>query len=329
MPYTYRLTRIIPASPLDVYEAWLDSEAHSQMTGAEARMSNKVGADFAAWDDYIRGRNLELVPGERIVQAWRTSKFTGENEDSIVTITLEEADDGTLLTLVHSNVPDEQRNYEEGGWESNYFAPMRAYFASLAEEDEAEEDVDELEEEEEESAEEHNGDEDDEDDEDEEDDEEEEDEDDEDDDEDEDEDEEDEDEEDEDEEDEDEDEDEDEEDELKEAPEEERVAKGLEEPEHAPRRPPAVKRTASRTAKKAAPRGKALSGKKTKRAAAAPRKAKLKAKPKSKRKPKLMRKAKKKTVAKRARPAAKKAKRAASKTKSAGGKRARRRAQRL
>jgi uncharacterized protein YndB with AHSA1/START domain len=305
MPYTYRLTRIIPASPLDVYEAWLDSEAHSQMTGAEARMSDKIGADFSAWDDDVRGRNLELVPGERIVQAWRTSKFTGENEDSIVTITLDRADDGTLLTLVHSNVPDEHRHNEEGGWESNYFAPMRAYFADLAEEDEAE--ADELDEEEEDNEQEGNGDEDEEDDEDEEEDDED------DDDEDEDEDDEDDDDEDED----DEDEDEDEEGELKEVLVEERVAIWPKEPEHAPPRPPAVKRTARRPAKKAA-RAKALPGKKTKRAAVVPRKGKRKSKVK------LVGKAKKRTAAKRARPAAKKAKRAASKKKSAGRKRARR-----
>lgn len=311
MPYTYRLTRIIPASPLDVYEAWLDSEAHSQMTGAEARISDKVGADFSTWDDSIRGRNLELVPGARIVQAWRTSKFTGENEDSIVTIILEEADDGTLLTLVHSNVPDEQKNYAEGGWESNYFAPMRAYFASLAEEDEAQQDgkTDELESKEEDRSEEDNGDKEDEDEEDEGEDEEDDDEE-EDEDEDEDEDEEDEDDDDEN------DEDEEEEAELKEEFEEQRVAKKPEEPEQAPPRAPTVKRAAGRPAKKAVPRAKAIPGKKTK--ATAPRKAKLKSKRK------LMGKAKKKTAAKRGRPAAKKAKRAASKKKSAGRRRARR-----
>jgi len=315
MPYTYRLTRIIPASPLDVYEAWLDSESHSQMTGAEARMSDKIGADFSAWDDDVRGRNLELVPGERIVQAWRTSKFTGENEDSIVTITLEQADDGTLLTLVHSNVPDEHRHNEEGGWESNYFAPMRAYFAGLAEDDEAE--VDELEEEEEDNEREGNGDEDEEDDEDEGEDDEDEDEDD------------DEDDEDEDDEDEDEEEEEEEEGELKEVVVEERVAIWPREPEHAPPGSPAVKRTAKRPAKKAAG-AKSVPGKKTKRAAAARRKAKRKpkaklmGKAKKKTAAKLMRKAKKRTAAKRARPAAKKAKRAASKKKSAGRKRARR-----
>jgi hypothetical protein len=82
----------------------------------------------SAWDGYISGRNLELVPGERIVQSWRTSEFADEHGDSVITILLQEADEGTLLTLEHSNVPDEQRSYEEAGWQENYFEPMVAYF---------------------------------------------------------------------------------------------------------------------------------------------------------------------------------------------------------
>lgn len=133
MPYTYRLTSVIPATPQEIYDAWLDSETHSEMTGADATMSDEVGAEVSAWNGDITGRNLELVPGERIVQSWRTSKFDDEHEDSIVTLTLEGTDEGTLLTLVHSNVPEDQKGYEEGGWESNYFEPMRLYFAGLEE----------------------------------------------------------------------------------------------------------------------------------------------------------------------------------------------------
>ena len=128
MPYTFTLTTTIPASPDEIYQAWLDSLAHSEMTGGAANMSEQLGAEVSAWDGYISGRNLELVPGERIVQSWRTSEFADEHGDSVITILLEEADEGTLLTLEHSNVPDEQRSYEEAGWQENYFEPMVAYF---------------------------------------------------------------------------------------------------------------------------------------------------------------------------------------------------------
>ena len=129
MPYAFTLTTTIPASAQEIYEAWLDSIAHSEMTGAEASMSDEVGTDVSAWDGYITGRNLELVPGERIVQSWRTTEFEDEHEDSIITLILEELEDGTLLTLAHTNVPDEQTSYELGGWEKHYFEPMKEYFA--------------------------------------------------------------------------------------------------------------------------------------------------------------------------------------------------------
>jgi uncharacterized protein YndB with AHSA1/START domain len=129
MPYAYVLTTTIPASPEEVYAAWLDSRAHSNMTGGAATMSDQIGAEVSAWDGYITGRNLELVAGQRIVQSWRTSEFGDEHVDSIITVVLEEVSDGTLLTLEHKDVPDEQRSYQGGGWQSNYFEPMVAYFA--------------------------------------------------------------------------------------------------------------------------------------------------------------------------------------------------------
>jgi uncharacterized protein YndB with AHSA1/START domain len=128
MHYAYKLTTTLPASAQDIYEAWLDSLAHTEMTGSEAIMSDEVGDEVAAWDGYISGRNLELVPGERIVQSWRTTQFTDEHEDSQIIVTLKAVEDGTLLTLEHTNVPDAQRSYEEGGWQEHYFDPMKEYF---------------------------------------------------------------------------------------------------------------------------------------------------------------------------------------------------------
>jgi uncharacterized protein YndB with AHSA1/START domain len=123
---------VIPASAREIYEAWLDSVAHSEMTGGQARMSDEIGAEMSAWDGYIIGRNLELVPHERIVQSWRTTEFADEHGDSIITVTLEDDDGGTLLTLVHSNVPDEQTSYEQGGWQEHYFEPMTEFFSKRA-----------------------------------------------------------------------------------------------------------------------------------------------------------------------------------------------------
>jgi uncharacterized protein YndB with AHSA1/START domain len=129
MSYDFTLTDVIPASPRAIYDAWLDSRGHTAMTGGKAKMSAKLGAPVSAWDGFIWGENLELVPGKRIVQSWRTTKFTEQDQDSTIAVILTPVDGGTRLTLKHSNVPDGQTSYETGGWQSHYFEPMKKYFA--------------------------------------------------------------------------------------------------------------------------------------------------------------------------------------------------------
>jgi activator of HSP90 ATPase len=127
MTLEFAITTTLPASPEDVYGAWLDSAAHSAMTGSKAEVSDQVGAEFSAWDGYISGRNLELEPGRRIVQAWRTVEFTEAEGDSRLEIDLKPVEAGTKLTLRHSELPEHGEQYRQG-WEDNYFEPMKAYF---------------------------------------------------------------------------------------------------------------------------------------------------------------------------------------------------------
>ena len=64
-----KVTATIPASPKQIYDAWLNSKAHGKMTGSKATASVKTGGKFTAWDNYISGKNLELIPGKRILQS--------------------------------------------------------------------------------------------------------------------------------------------------------------------------------------------------------------------------------------------------------------------
>jgi hypothetical protein len=59
----------------------------------------------------------------------RTSEFDDEAEDSRIEVVLVPAGQGTEIRIRHSNVPADQRGYEEGGWQESYFEPMRTYFA--------------------------------------------------------------------------------------------------------------------------------------------------------------------------------------------------------
>jgi activator of HSP90 ATPase len=127
--YDFEQSDVIPASPTAIYETWMSSEGHTAMTGGEAVVDPRVGGTFTAWDDYITGRTLELEPGRRILQSWRTSEFTDREGDSHIEVLLEAVDGGTLVRLRHSGVPVDHRGYEDGGWRDNYFEPMKTYFA--------------------------------------------------------------------------------------------------------------------------------------------------------------------------------------------------------
>lgn len=102
------------------------------MTGAEAEVDARVGGTFTAWDGYISGKNVELVPGKRIVQTWRTTEFTRTQADSRIEVTLRRSGESTRLTLKHSDVPADQADDYRQGWEEHYFEPMRSYFSDEA-----------------------------------------------------------------------------------------------------------------------------------------------------------------------------------------------------
>jgi uncharacterized protein YndB with AHSA1/START domain len=129
MAIEFTVSDVIPASPREIYDAWLSSEGHAKITGGQpAKASPEVGAAFKAWDDYIDGTNLKLEPSKRIVQSWRTTNFESGAPDSQIEVLLEAVPDGTKVTLHHTNVPDGQPNYQEG-WQRHYFEPMKRHFS--------------------------------------------------------------------------------------------------------------------------------------------------------------------------------------------------------
>jgi activator of HSP90 ATPase len=60
------------ASPAQIYEALLNAKQFSAFSGGrQAEIDRNVGGAFSLFAGHIVGRNLELVPDRRIVQAWR------------------------------------------------------------------------------------------------------------------------------------------------------------------------------------------------------------------------------------------------------------------
>ena len=126
---SFAISASLPATPEQIYKAWLSSEGHSQMTGSQAEVQGGSGGSFQAWEGYIWGKTLEVEPYRRIVQAWRTSEFPDDSPDLRVEILLEESGDGTKVTIVHTDIPKGQGEGYKQGWEDFYFTPMRAHFS--------------------------------------------------------------------------------------------------------------------------------------------------------------------------------------------------------
>lgn len=124
-----------------VYEALTDAKQFNkvvQLSGAvqsgmvpagkSVEVSPDAGGAFSAFGGYITGRQVELVPNERIVQAWRAASW-GPGQYSIARFELVEQGSGTKLVFDHTGFPPDQREHLAQGWKANYWEPLEKYFA--------------------------------------------------------------------------------------------------------------------------------------------------------------------------------------------------------
>jgi uncharacterized protein YndB with AHSA1/START domain len=127
---TIRQTVVLPGTPMEVYRALMTTRGHQGFSGADARISPKVGGEFMAWGGYIHGTNLELVPGKLIVQSWVPSdKMWPKGHLSKVRFRLTAIPEGTRLNFTHSGVPEEHVGHLDPGWKESYWEPLRKYLS--------------------------------------------------------------------------------------------------------------------------------------------------------------------------------------------------------
>ena len=120
---------VIPASPKEVYEAYVDPKKHTQFTGSKATGKAVVGGKFTAWDGYIFGKYLELDDGKRVVQEWTSTDFPKGAGPSRLELCFNKVPEGTELVMVQSNVPEEQADETAEGWIEWYWNPLKEYFS--------------------------------------------------------------------------------------------------------------------------------------------------------------------------------------------------------
>jgi activator of HSP90 ATPase len=123
-----------------IYEVLTDSRQFDEIVRLSAAMrsgaieskpvqiSSEIGGPFTLFGGYIVGRQLDLVSGERIVQAWRAQSWSA-GEYSIVRFTLAEEGAATRIVLDHQGFPAGQAQHLAAGWKGNYWEPLEKYLA--------------------------------------------------------------------------------------------------------------------------------------------------------------------------------------------------------
>ena len=129
------------ASPQRVYEALMNASQFQRVeqlgaakdsvdvTSKPAQISHEPGGTFEIFGGYIVGRQIELIPNRRIVQAWHEKEW-GAGIYSIARFELQEQGAGTKLIFDHTGFPAGAGDHLAIGWKLNYWEPLAKFFAT-------------------------------------------------------------------------------------------------------------------------------------------------------------------------------------------------------
>jgi len=114
--------------PEKVYKALLTSSQFAKFSGMAAQIDPHEGGAFTMFGGLIKGRNIELVPNKRVVQAWRPGSWD-QGAYSVVKFDLTETPTGTKVTLDHTGFPEGDFDSLSEGWHMHYWDRLKIFFA--------------------------------------------------------------------------------------------------------------------------------------------------------------------------------------------------------
>jgi activator of HSP90 ATPase len=118
----------LSGNPQRIYEALLDSKQFAAFSGEAAEIGREEGSAFSMFAGVIVGRTIELVPGQRIVQAWRPTHWAA-GKYSIVRFELKARGPQATLILDHTGFPEGDFASLNYGWGLKYWKPLEKFLA--------------------------------------------------------------------------------------------------------------------------------------------------------------------------------------------------------
>jgi activator of HSP90 ATPase len=131
---------IFKASPKRIYDALTDADQFQKiellslalpqldLKNKPAKINREPGGTFSLFGAYIVGRQIELVPNQRIVQAWREISWD-PGVYSIAKFELTEQGAGTRLIFDHTGFPVGNGEHLAAGWRSHYWESLEKFLS--------------------------------------------------------------------------------------------------------------------------------------------------------------------------------------------------------
>jgi activator of HSP90 ATPase len=117
------------ATPSRIYEVLLDAKQFTACTKDNAEIQPQPGGTFKLFGGRIEGRNIELVPNQSIVQAWRPAAWPA-GLYSIVRFQLAARGTGTRIILDHAGFTEDKWEHLNEGWPLHYWEPLHKYLSA-------------------------------------------------------------------------------------------------------------------------------------------------------------------------------------------------------
>jgi activator of HSP90 ATPase len=101
----------------------------ADLAAKPAEIGREPGSAFSLFGGYISGRQIELIPGKRVVQAWRTASWP-EGIYSIARFELVDDGTGTNLIFDQAGFPAGEAEHLSSGWKANYWNAMSKFLSA-------------------------------------------------------------------------------------------------------------------------------------------------------------------------------------------------------
>jgi activator of HSP90 ATPase len=95
---------------------------------SSTEISREAGGAISLFGGYVTGRQIELVPNERIVQVWRAGSWD-PGSYSLAKFVFTEQGAGAKLVFDHTGFPLGLAEHLAEGWRINYWEPLEKFLA--------------------------------------------------------------------------------------------------------------------------------------------------------------------------------------------------------